>query len=127
MAIKGMRLEVIDNSGAKEAEVFHIPGNSLVKHIEIGDLVRVAIKDSLPKGQGKVYKSETPLAIVVSLRKQIHRKNGTTAQSDTNGLVLIEKNAKGEIKMIGTRVLKPVALEILDKYPEIASLAPGRY
>ncbi len=127
MAIKGMSVRVVDNSGAKTAEVFHIPGNSLVKTVTIGALVKVAVKTALPKGQGKVSKGEISDAIVVSLKNPVRRKNGTIAQSDVNGVVLIAKNAKGEISMVGTRVLSMVAQEILDLYPDIASLAPGRY
>lgn len=129
MAIKGMSLTIIDNSGAKTAEVIGIPGNSITRRIKIGQIVKVAIKTALPSGQGKVSKGDHKdfYAVVVSLRNPINRKNGVIAKSDVNGAVLVTKSTKGEIKMIGTRVLSMIAIEISQLYPMIDSLADRRY
>lgn len=128
MAIKGMRLDVVDNSGAQTAEVIGIPGNTWQRTIKIGQLVKLAVKTALPVGQGKVSKGEHKdfFGIVVSLRNPIRRKNGTIVQSDRNGAILVSRNAKGELSAIGTRVLGTVAHEIVDMYPDVSILANAK-
>lgn len=121
MAIKGTMFFVDDNSGAKTAQVIGIPGNSVTRCISIGQRVKVAVKNVLPNG--KVKSGAVFDAIVTRMRKDVRRKDGTTARAQENGLVLVDP--KGE--PVGTSILSIVAREIRDQYPKIASLAKGVY
>lgn len=113
------RLNVADNSGAREVGVIKILGNSWQKTCNIGDIVKVSVKKSSPTGG--VKDGQMFLAVVVRTRKGIKRANGTKICFDDNACVLIKEDKTPR----GTRIFGPVARELRDKgFAKIVSLAP---
>ncbi len=114
------RLKVADNTGAKEALVIRVLGGTGKRYASIGDKIVVAIKHATPNGS--VKKGQVSRAVVVRVKKEIRRKDGSYIRFDDNACVLLDENS-GEMK--GTRVFGPVARELRDKkFMKIVSLAP---
>jgi large subunit ribosomal protein L14 len=112
-------LSVADNSGARKLMCFHVKGGSWRRYATIGDVIVCSVKDVMPNGQ--IKKGEVVRAVVVRVRKEIRRKDGSYIRFDDNAACLI--NDQGEPK--GTRVFGPVARELRDRnYLKIISLAP---
>ena len=113
------RLKVADNSGAKEIMCFRVLGGSFRRDGGIGDIIVASVKSATPGGN--VKKGDVVKAVIVRMRKQYRRPDGSYIRFDDNAAVLID--ASGAPK--GTRVFGPVARELRDrKYLKIASLAP---
>ncbi len=113
------RLQVADNSGAKEVLCIRVLGGTRKRYASLGDLITVTIKAVNPKGSLK--RGQISRAVVVRTQKEVRRKDGSYVRFDDNAVVLI--NEKNEPK--GTRVLGPVARnELLGAFPQILSLAP---
>jgi large subunit ribosomal protein L14 len=112
-------VDVADNSGAKKLLCIKVPGGSKRKYAGIGDIIIVSIKEAIPTA--KVKKGEIHKAVLVRIKKEITRKDGTYIKFDNNAAVLLD--AGGE--PIGTRIFGPVARELrAKKYMKIISLAP---
>jgi large subunit ribosomal protein L14 len=112
-------LKITDNSGARIAKVIGIPGYSNRKTAKLGDTVVVAVQRALPNAALKRHDVEK--AVIVRVRKEYNRKDGTYIRFDDNAAVIIDK--KGVPK--GTRIFGPVAREVKEKgFDKIASLAP---
>lgn len=112
-------LEVADNSGAKKVQCIKIIGGSKRKYATIGDVVIVAVKEALPNSN--VKKKEVCEAVIVRVKKEIRRKDGTYIKFDKNSVVLIDKQKNPR----GTRIFGPVARELRDKdFMKIISLSP---
>ncbi|MGA3120450.1 MAG: 50S ribosomal protein L14 [Polyangiaceae bacterium] len=112
-------LEVADNSGAKRVQCIKVLGGSRRRYAEIGDVIVVSIKEALP-GM-KVKKGEVAHAVVVRMRHQTSRADGSYIRFDENSAVLVNK----EHEPIGTRIFGPVARELrAKKFMKIISLAP---
>lgn len=101
---------VADNTGAKKAKIIRIIKWSMARTARIGDKVVVAVKDAAP--DGSVKKWQVTRAIVVRVRKEIKRNDGTYVRFWDNAVVLISKNEKGELNPIGKRIFGPVAKEL---------------
>jgi large subunit ribosomal protein L14 len=113
------RLAVADNSGAKEVLVIRILGGTKKRYASIGDKIVVTVKHSLPSGN--VKKGTVSKAVVVRVKKEISRPDGSYIRFDDNACVLL--NATDELR--GTRIFGPVARELREKqYSKIISLAP---
>ena len=113
------RLNVADNSGAKEVLCVKVLGGSKRRFASVGDIIVVTVKDAIPKG--KVKKGAVHKAVVVRTRKEIYRDDGSKVQFDTNAVVLTDE--KGE--PIGTRIFGPVTRELRTRgHTKIISLAP---
>ncbi len=113
------RLAVADNSGAKEVLVIRVLGGTRKRYASIGDKVVVTVKHALPSGN--VKKGTVSKAVVVRVKKEISRADGSYIRFDDNAVVLL--NATDEIR--GTRIFGPVARELRDKsFMKIISLAP---
>merc|ERR1712167_427320 len=109
-----MGLLVADNTGAKRIECIKVLGGSKRRYASIGDTIVVAVKEAIPKG--KVQK-----AVVVRVKKGIHRNDGSKVRFDNNAAVLTDE--KGE--PIGTRIFGPVTRELRNRgQMKIISLAP---
>ena len=114
------RLKVADNTGAKEVLVIRVLGGTKKRYASIGDKIVVSIKHATPNGTAK--KGQVSKAVVVRVKKEIRRKDGSYIRFDDNACVLLDSTS-GEMK--GTRVFGPVARELRDKnFMKIASLAP---
>jgi len=112
------RLNVADNSGAKEALCIRVLGGTGRRYASIGDKIVVSIKSAVPSAEAK--KGTVSKAVVVRTKKEIRRPDGSYIRFDDNACVLI--NNVGEIR--GTRIFGPVARELRDGYMKIVSLAP---
>ncbi len=113
------RLNVADNSGAKEVLCIGILGGSGKKYASVGDVIVVTVKSAIPSSGMK--KGTVTKAVVVRTKKEIRRKDGSYIRFDDNACILI--NNAGEMR--GTRVFGPVPRELREKkYMKIISLAP---
>jgi large subunit ribosomal protein L14 len=113
------RLDVADNSGARELMCIKVLGGSHRRYASIGDIIKVSIKDAIPRG--KVKKGEVYDAVVVRTRKGIRRADGSVIRFDTNAAVLLNNQQQP----IGTRIFGPVTRELrTEQFMKIISLAP---
>ena len=113
------KLSVADNSGARKIQCIKVLGGSKRRYASIGDTIVVAVKEAIPKG--KVKKGAVHKAVVVRVKKGIHRNDGSKVRFDNNAAVLTDD--KGE--PIGTRIFGPVTRELRNRgQMKIISLAP---
>ena len=113
------RLKVADNTGAKQAMCIRVLGGGNRRYAEVGDVVVVSIKDSMPKAT--VKKGEVARGVIVRTRKEIGREDGSYIRFDENAIVLIDDQKQPR----GTRIFGPVARELREKrFMRIVSLAP---
>ena len=112
-------LNVADNSGARKIACILPLGGDAGASAGLGDVITASVKESTPTGT--VKKGEVVKAVIVRMRKENRRKDGSYIRFDENAAVLI--NAQRE--PIGTRVFGPVARELREKrFMKIVSLAP---
>ena len=112
-------LDVADNSGARRVMCIKVLGGSKRRYAAIGDVIRVTVKEAIPRG--KVKKGDVLLAVVVRTRKGVRRDDGSLIRFDGNAAVLL--NAQKQ--PIGTRIFGPVTRELrTEKFMKIVSLAP---
>jgi len=113
------RCGVADNSGAKQVLCIRVLGGTKRRYASVGDKIVVSVKDAMPSGN--VKKGEVSTAVVVRVKKEVRRADGSYIRFDDNAVVLL--NATGEMR--GTRIFGPVARELRDKqFMKIVSLAP---
>ena len=113
------RLNVADNSGAKEVLCIRVLGGTRRRYASLGDQIVVSVKSAIPGGN--IKKGEVSKAVVVRTKKEYRRKDGTYIRFDENAAVLL--NNQGEPR--GTRIFGPVARELREKqFMRIVSLAP---
>ncbi len=111
-------LQVADNSGAKIVECIKVLGGSHKRYARIGDIIRVTVKEAIPRG--KVKQGDLYRAVVVRTRKGVRRKDGSAIRFDNNAVVLLNNQDQA----IGTRIFGPVTRELRgDKFMRIISLA----
>jgi len=112
-------LSVADNSGAKRVQCIKVLGGSHRRYAHIGDVIKVAVKDAIPRG--KVKKGDVYNAVVVRTRKGVRRPDGSVIRFDGNAAVLLNN----QLQPIGTRIFGPVTRELRgEKFMKIISLAP---
>ena len=112
-------LEVADNTGAKRIRVIQVMGGTERRYARIGDIVTASVKDALPNTT--VKKGDVVKAVVVRMRQDTQRPDGTVIRFDSNAAVLI----KDDLTPRGTRIFGPVPRELRDKgFMRIISLAP---
>ena len=113
------RLNVADNSGAKEVLCIRVLGGSGRRYARIGDIIVVSVKNAIPGGN--VKKGDVSKAVVVRTKKELRRPDGSYIRFDENAAVLL--NDADEPR--GTRIFGPVARELRDRqFMRIVSLAP---
>lgn len=113
-------LQVADNTGARKLMCIRVLGGYKKRYAGIGDIITCAVKLAVPRGL--VKKSDVVHAVIVRVRKETRRKDGTYIRFDENAAVIIDKKTK-EPK--GTRIFGPVARELRSRgYQKIISLAP---
>jgi len=112
-------LDVADNSGAKRVMCIKVLGGSHRRYAGIGDVIKVSIKDAIPRG--RVKKGEVYNALVVRTRKGVRRQDGSVIRFDGNSAVILNNN----LQPLGTRIFGPVTRELRgEKFMKIISLAP---
>ena len=112
---------VADNTQAKKAKIIRIVKWSTAKTAGIWDRVVVAIKEAAPTAS--VKKGQVCQAVVVRTKKEIARPDGTYIRFADNAIVLLTKDAKGNMNPIGKRVFGPVARELRENYRPITNMA----
>lgn len=113
------RLNVADNSGAKEIMCIKVLGGSKRRYATIGDVIVASVKKAIPGG--KVKKGQVVKAVVVRTKKEIQRENGSLIRFDENAAVIIDNKREP----IGTRIFGPIAREVrYANFMKIVSLAP---
>ncbi len=112
-------LDVADNSGAKRVMCIKVLGGSHRRYAGIGDIIKVSIKDAIPRG--RVKKGEVYNALVVRTSKGVRRPDGSVIRFDGNAAVILNNN----LQPLGTRIFGPVTRELRgEKFMKIISLAP---
>ena len=113
------RLKVADNTGAKEILCIRVLGGSGRRYASIGDIIVATVKDAIPGGA--VKEGDVVKAVVVRVKKQKRRPDGSYIRFDENAAVLIKDGGDPR----GTRIFGPVGRELRDKrFMKIISLAP---
>jgi len=111
-------LDVADNSGARRVQCIKVLGGSKRRYANIGDVIKVSIKEAIPRG--KVKKGEVMDAVVVRTRKGIRRADGSLIRFDSNAVVILNNQKQP----IGTRIFGPVTRELRTvNFMKIVSLA----
>ena len=113
------RLEVADNTGAREILCIRVRGGSHRRYAGVGDIIVATVKAASP--QGTVKKGDVVKAVVVRTKFSTRRDDGTLISFDDNAAVIIDANKNPR----GTRIFGPVARELRERnYMKIVSLAP---
>ena len=112
-------LDAADNSGAKRVQCIKVLGGSKRRYAAIGDVIKVTVKDAIPRG--KVKKGEIYNAVVVRTAKGVRRNDGSLIRFDGNAAVILDSR----LEPVGTRIFGPVTRELRSKkFMKIISLAP---
>mgnify|MGYP003572049158 FL=1 len=112
-------LTAADNSGARRVMCIKVLGGSKRRYARIGDIIKVTVKDAIPRG--KVKKGEVYEAVVVRTKSGVRRSDGSLIRFDGNAAVLLSP----KLEPIGTRIFGPVTRELrTERFMKIVSLAP---
>ena len=113
------RLNVADNTGAKEIMCIKVLGGSKRRYARVGDVIIASVKKATPTA--KVKKGKVVKAVVVRTAKEIHRENGSLMRFDDNAAVILDDKREP----VGTRIFGPIAREVrYGGFMKIVSLAP---
>lgn len=110
-------LDVADNSGARKVMCIKVLGGSHRRYARIGDIIKVSVKDAIPKS--KVKKGSVMRAVVIRTAQGIRRDDGSLIRFDGNAAVLLTN----QDEPIGTRIFGPVTRELRERFMKIISLA----
>ena len=112
-------LEVADNTGARHVMCIKVLGGSKRRYAQVGDIIKVTIKDAAPRG--RVKKGDVYNAVVVRTAKGVRRPDGSLIKFDGNAAVLLNN----KLEPIGTHIFGPVTRELRsERFMKIVSLAP---
>ena len=112
-------LNVADNSGARKVQCIKVIGGSKRRYAGLGDVIICSVKEAIPNGA--VRKGDVVRCVIVRVKRQVRRADGSYIRFDQNACVLINNDGTPR----GTRIFGPVARELRDrKYMRIVSLAP---
>ena len=112
-------LKVVDNTGAKIIQCFHVLGGTKKHFAQIGDVIVATVKEAEPRRI--VKKHDVVRAVIVRQKKNFRRADGTYIRFDENAAVILEGKTK-EPK--GGRIIGPLPKEIKEKgFDKIATLA----
>lgn len=113
------KLGVADNSGAKLLEVVGLLGGNKRRYAYVGDIIVASVKVAEPRAP--VKKGDVVRAVIVRVRKEHKRGDGSAIRFDDNAAVLVSKDNKDPL---GTRVFGPIARELRSRqFQKIVSLA----
>ena len=112
-------LNVADNSGARKVQCIKVIGGSKRRYAGLGDVIICSVKEAIPNGN--VRKGDVVRCVIVRVKRQVRRTDGSYIRFDQNACVLINNDGTPR----GTRIFGPVARELRDRrYMRIVSLAP---
>ncbi|MEX0979243.1 MAG: 50S ribosomal protein L14 [Pirellulales bacterium] len=112
------RLNVADNTGAKEVMCIKVLGGTHRRTAGLGDIVVCSVKSVIPGSD--IKKKSVVRGVIVRCRKPTRRNDGSYVRFDNNAIVIIdnERNPRG------TRIFGAVARELRDRnFMKIVSLA----
>lgn len=113
-------LHIADNTGARQLQVMTVLGSTGRRYAYLGDVIVGTVKIAEPRGS--VKKSDVVRAVIVRVRKEQKRSDGSAIRFDENAAVILQKDSK---EPMGTRVFGPIAREVRQAgFQKIASLAP---
>jgi large subunit ribosomal protein L14 len=119
MIMEQTMLDVADNSGAKKVTCIKVLGGSSRTYASIGDVIIVAVKKAIPGGV--VKKGDVAKGVIVRVKKNVKREDGSYLKFDTNAIVIVDDEGNPR----GTRIFGAVAKELRQKkFMRIISLAP---
>jgi large subunit ribosomal protein L14 len=114
----GSRLTCADNTGARVVQIISVDRYHGVRRRQpkmgLGDLATISVKKGTPDMRKKMEK-----AVVIRQKKEFRRPDGLRVTFDDNAMVIVNEN--GEPK--GTEIKGPVAREVAERFPKIASMA----
>lgn len=114
------RLNVADNSGARELLVIQVTGGSRRRYGGVGDIVVATVKKATPNSN--IKKSQIVRAVIVRTNKEYRRDDGSYIRFDDNAAVILSGDSQAPV---GTRIFGPVARELREQgFSRILSLAP---
>ena len=112
------RLNVVDNTGAKEVMCIKVLGGSRRRFARVGDVIVCSVKSVIPGSE--VKKKSVVRGVIVRVKAPTRRADGSYVRFDTNAIVLIDKDNNPR----GTRIFGAVARELRErKFMKIVSLA----
>ena len=111
------RLDVADNSGARQVMCIKVLGGSHRRYAQIGDVIKCSVKEAMPRG--KVKKGDVVTAVVVRTRTGVRRPDGSLIRFDKNSVVILN----AQLQPIGTRIFGQVTRELRKSFMKIISLA----
>lgn len=112
-------LNVADNSGARKVQCIKVLGGSKRRYAGLGDVIICSVKEAAPNGS--VKKGDVVRCVVVRVKKEVRRKDGSYIKFDENAAVILGSGREPK----GTRIFGPVGRELRDKrFMKIVSLAP---
>jgi len=115
------RLNVADNSGARVIQCIGIPGASHRRYAGVGDVITASVKEAIPNAPEAVRSGKIVRAVIVRVRHNTGRPDGTHIRFDDNAAVILNER----LTPVGTRIFGPVSRELRDRgYMRIVSLAP---
>ena len=111
-------LAVADNSGARKVQCIKVLGGSKRRYAGLGDVIICSVKEAMPNGA--VKKGDVVRCVVVRVKKEVRRADGSYIKFDQNAAVLIDANGAPR----GTRIFGAVARELRERnFMKIVSLA----
>ena len=111
-------LDVADNTGAKVAYCIKVLGGTRRRYATIGDVIVASVKKAIPGGE--VKPGDKVRGVIVRMRSNIRRADGSYVRFDRNAMVLIDPDLNPK----GTRIFGAVARELRDRnFMKIISLA----
>ena len=112
------RLQVADNTGAREIMCIKVLGGSRRRVAGLGDIIVCSVKSVIPGSD--VKKKSIVKAVIVRTKKETRRADGSYIRFDSNAAVLIDNDKNPR----GTRIFGAVARELREKnFMKIVSLA----
>ena len=111
------RMQVADNTGAREVMCVKVLGGSRRRFAGLGDTIICSVKSVIPGSE--VKKKAVVRAVVVRTRQPARRVDGSYIRFDSNAVVLVDADGNPR----GTRIFGAVARELREKYMKIVSLA----
>ncbi|MEM9079119.1 MAG: 50S ribosomal protein L14 [Verrucomicrobiota bacterium] len=112
------KIEVADNTGARQAKMIGVMGKRS-RSADVGDIITAHVREAIPTAS--IKKGTVVKAVVVRTAAPIRRSDGSVLRFDGNAIVIIDKDGNPK----GTRIFGPVARELREKnFMKIVSLAP---
>jgi large subunit ribosomal protein L14 len=112
------RLNVADNTGAKEVMCIKVLGGTHKRTAGLGDIVVCSVKSVIAGSD--IKKKSVVRGVIVRCKKPTRRDDGSYVRFDNNAVVIIDNDKNPR----GTRIFGAVARELRDRnFMKIVSLA----